>query len=128
MSVIDAGTFKEYGDQQTSVVIRHYTDGIKGGKLLNVDEFTDDVIKAGHPIIANSEGVYKPFPVTEGAFGTLPSGFSYVGINVTNADTSYPLVGIMTDGEVNDNAMPYDFSALKEAFKAAVPTIRFDHD
>lgn len=126
---MDIGTKAAFGFGNDPIVIRHYGDGIKGGKVLNVTDFTEDFVRAGHVIIKNTTtGEYKPMPVSSGAYASLPSGHAYVGVCVASQPTSEPFVGIMTDGEVNDVASPFPLDTIMSAFKAAVPTIRFDHD
>lgn len=130
MAAIDIGTEQVFKAGLDSVVIRHYGDGVKGGKVLDVSGFNEEFVQTGHIIIKDTAtDVYKPMPVANGAFGALPNGCEYVGICVTTQPKEEPIVGIMTDGEVNDEAMPFTMSAaIKAAFKSAVPTIRFDHD
>lgn len=130
MSAIDIGWKKEIISEKDSVVIRNYVDGIKGGKVLDVSGFTGDVIKTGHVIIKSNTDVYKPMPINNDgtAYGSLPANHTYVGVSMTTMPKTEPIVGIMTAGEINDTAAPYDFSTIASAFKTAVPTIRFDHD
>jgi hypothetical protein len=96
-----------------------------------MDGFNEDVLKTGHVIIKKGD-VYKPMPlnVAGDAYGTLPAEHVYAGVSMTTVDWKKdgPMVGIMTAGELNDKAAPYDFATIAAAFKTAVPTIRFDHD
>ena len=132
MSAIDIGWNKEILSGLDSIVIRNYVDGIKGGKVLDMTNFTPEVLKAGHVIIKSNTDVYKPMPLNNDgtAYGTLPQNHTYVGVSMTTVEWQKEgsAVGIMTAGELNDVAAPYDFSTIATAFKAAVPTIRFDHD
>lgn len=127
---IDLGVTAKYGTGHDSIVVRHYGDCIKGGKVLDVTGFTGE-IKAGHVIIMETATeTYKPMPVSNGAYASLPNGHEYKGILISTVLVSNPFASILTDGEVNDSAdvLPYDIAGIKAAFKAAVPTIRFDHD
>ena len=113
-----------------SVVIAHYVGGIAGGRTLDVSDFTEDIIKAGHIVIrSTTDGtVYKPMPVSGGSYGTLPTGFEYVGVVVNSVSKAQPVVGIMNSGEVNDAACPFEMpSAVRTAIKTAVPTLIFIH-
>ena len=113
-----------------SVVIAHYVGGIAGGRTLDVTDFTEEVIKAGHIVIRSTtdESVYKPLPVSGGAYAALPEGFEYVGVVVCSVSAKQPLVGIMNSGEVNDAASPFEVTAeIKAAMKEAVPTLIFIH-
>lgn len=125
----DIGMKEAFGFGNDPIVIRHYGDGIKGGKVLDMTGFKDEFIRAGHVIIKDTTtGVHKPMPVTDGAYASLPSGHEYVGVCVSSKAASEPFVGVMTDGEVNDVASPFPLDDIKQAFKSAVPTIRFSHD
>lgn len=129
MSVIDVGTFESFGFGTDPVVIRNYVAGIKGGKVLDVDGFTEEYIKAGHVIIKETATeTYKPMPVSGGAYASLPSGHEYVGVAYATKSANEPLVAIMYSGTVNDKASPYPLDGIKAALKAAVPTLVFNHD
>ena len=121
MEVISAG--------MDSVVIRHYVAGIIGGRTLDVTGYTEPVIKAGHVVIRDTNtDTYKPMPVSENSYSSLPSNHEYVGVVVCSKPTSEPLVGIMYDGEVNDVASPYPIDTIKDALKTALPKLSFMHD
>lgn len=132
MGVIELGYNREVISGPDSIIIRHYGDGIKGGKVLDMTGFTPEILKCGHVIIKNASDTYKPMPLNAEAtsYASLPAGHTYVGLAVHSCEWAKEgsLVGIITDGEVNDSVLPYDFSTIAAAFKAAVPTIRFDHD
>lgn len=132
MGAIDIGYQKEIISGPDSIIIRHYGDGIKGGKVLDMTGFTPEILKCGHVIIKNANDTYKPMPLNAAgnSYGTLPEGHKYVGLATTSIKWAKEgsLVGIITEGEVNDAALPYDFSTIADAFKSAVPTLRFDHD
>jgi len=132
MGATDIGYNKEIISGPDSIIIRNYVDGIKGGKVLDMTGFAQEILKCGHVIIKNANDTYKPMPLNaEGnSYGTLPANHVYVGIAIHSCEWAKEgsLVGIITAGEVNDAALPYDFSTIAAAFKAAVPTLRFDHD
>lgn len=117
-----------------SVVIRQYNSGITGGRTLDMTDFKEEVIKAGHLVIRtpdedNKEYIYKPMPVEDGAYKDLPEKHEYVGVVVCSKPSNEPLVGIMDDGRVNDKSMPYPFKeAMEKAVKAALPSLIFEHD
>lgn len=68
-------------------------------------------------------------PVSNGAFGTLTTGFEYAGILVRSVTKKDPRAAIQYDGEINDKAMPYPLTdTLKTALKAALPSLYFMHD
>lgn len=111
-------------------VIRSFIDTIKGGVVLDTEGYTLENIEAGQIIIRDTETqkVYKPMPVVDGAYDSLPQGYEYVGVNIHTVPTDEPLVSVLTIGEVNDKLVPYSIDSIKSAFKAAVPTINWAHD
>lgn len=117
-----------------AVVIRQFNGGITGGRTLDLTGF-DGPVKAGHLVIRvqDEDGVnytYKPMPVSGTAYGSLSANNEYCGVVVATKPADYPLVGIMDDGRVNDEAMPYQFAnaAQRAAVKAALPNLIFEHD
>lgn len=114
-----------------SIVIRHYVAGLVGGRALAVDGFAPDHIRAGHVVIRDKDSdTYKPMPLDSdgSAYGELPANHEYVGVVVATRPKSEPFVSIMYDGEVNDVAAPYSYDGIKDALRAAVPTLHFAHD
>lgn len=129
MSVVDLGTIESFGFDKDPIVIRNYVAGIKGGKVLDVDGFTPEFIKAGHVIIKETAtDTYKPMPVSGNAYGSLPDGHEYVGVAYATKAKSEPFVAIMYSGTVNDVASPYPIDSIKAALKTALPTLVFNHD
>lgn len=126
-----ANTNTEYAFGNDPVVIRKELDDIKGGVVLDTTGYTEDYIYAGHPVIRDTETglTYKPFPVSDGALGSLPEGYEYCGVVIRTKPTDEPFVSVLTIGEVNENTLKFPLTAaIKAAFKAAVPTIRWEHD
>ena len=112
-----------------SIVIRNYVAGIIGGCTLDMEGFADSVIKSGHIVIFNKEtNTYKPMPVVDGNYSTLPEGFEYAGVVICTQPANKPFVGVMYDGEVNDVASPYSIESIKAALKTALPKLTFMHD
>lgn len=129
MGKIDIGAQSAFGFDVDPIVIRHYEYGVQGGKVLNVDGYNEEFIRVGHVIIYDkTTKTYKPMPVKDGAYDSLPANHEYVGVCVATVPTKEPFAGIMTSGEVNDVASPYPVDAIKSAFLAAVPKINFAHD
>ena len=114
-----------FGDD--SIVIQKYISGIKGGRTLDVTGFAASVIKAGHVIIVK-DGVYAPMPVSGEAYAALPSGYTYAGGLYRSIPAAKPAASIMTNGEVNEEAVPYAMTAIATAFKTACPHIVFIKD
>ena len=118
-----------------SVVIRQYNGGITGGRTLDMTDFPDSAVKAGHLVIRvldedNVNYTYKPMPVNGTTYGTLPENHEYCGVVVASKPADQALVGIMDDGRVNDEAMPYQFAdaTQRAAVKSALPNLIFEHD
>lgn len=77
-----------------NIVIVDNFQSIRGGRTLDVEDFTPDVINAGHVIIKDeSTGEYKPMPlVSDGAIdglGAITGGSNYVDATYTKV----PLTG-----------------------------------
>ena len=126
-----ANTNTEFSFGNDPIVIRKELDDIKGGVVLDTTGYTEEFIYAGHPVIRDvATGLtYKPFPVASGALGTLPRGYEYCGVVIRTKPTAEPLVSVLTFGEVNEKALKFPLTAaIKTAFKAAVPTIRWEQD
>lgn len=115
-----------------SIVIRLNTFTLEGGRVLDVTGFAPDNIQAGHIVIReDATGVYKPNPVSGTAFDALPADHSYAGIVVASVDkvTQGGGVGVMTQGAVNIEAMPYTMTtAIEAAVKTALNQIYFTYD
>lgn len=113
------------------VVVPTNLGGIRGGRSLDLTGYpsTETCIKAGHVIIRDTvNNVYKPMPINDGAYASLPANHEYVGILVNTIPVSAPLAGIMNIGQVNEAAAPFAFTSIKSAFKAAVPSVVFVKD
>lgn len=89
-----------------SIVIVKALGDIPGGRTLDMTGFTS--IKGGH-IIIEVAGIYKPMPLNSGgtAYGSLPTGGNYVGVNRYSVTAADPRAAIVTVGQVNAAAMPY---------------------
>lgn len=112
-----------------SITIQKYISGLKGGRVLDIPEgFTPKNILAGHIVITDGNGKYMPMPVTGNAYASLPSGYTYCGVVYRSVSTNKPVVSIMTNGEVNSEALPYQLGSIATAFKTACPHIVFIKD
>lgn len=113
----------------SNVVVRKFIGGLEGGRTLDLHGYTPDVVKEGHVIIKLASGNYAPMPITaSNAYDSLPSGASYVGILYRSVTKENPSASILTNGEVNPNAVPYSMTAILSAFKSACPFIQFEND
>ncbi len=126
---IDVGTIEAFGFGLDPIVIRKYVAGIQGGKVLDVSDYSEEYVRAGHVIIHDTTAdTYKPLGVSEGAYVALPDGCEYAGVCTATKSVKCPFVGIMYSGEVNDVASPYAVDDIKEALKTALPTLVYLHD
>lgn len=108
-----------------SIVIQKFISGIKGGRVLDVADFSEDVIRAGHVIITDGNGVYKPMPVESGAYCGLPEGYKYAGVLYRSILKAKPSASIMTWGEVNAECVPFAMDTIKVQFALECPHISF---
>lgn len=117
-------------DGNDSIVIRRYLGGITGGRSLDMTNFPDKYIKGGHVVIyETATDTFKPMPVSNGVYSSLPTGCEYKGVVVRTKPADKAIVGIMNNGEVNDKALPYPLTdAMRNALKTAIPTLIFTHD
>ena len=123
------GEITDISTELDGVVIPSCIETKTGGVTLDVSSWTENSIQAGTPIIYNSTtGIYKPMPVTDDKFGTLPEGFEYFGILVATISKAMPFAGVMVRGTVNYAAMPYEATDILSALKTALPLIRFIND
>lgn len=129
MAVLDVTNQKKqivFGED--SIVIQKWISGVKGGRTLDTTGFNEKVIKAGHVIITDGKGVYKPMPISANNYEALPEGFNYAGVLYRSILAEKPGASIMTNGEVNIVAAPYPMDSILEAFKDACPQVVFIKD
>lgn len=111
-----------------SIVIKKYIAGVEGGRTLDMTGYADSILKAGHVIITDGKGVWKPMPVSGEAYAALPEGYKYAGVLYRTIQTSKPAAAIMTWGVVNEAIVPFAVDGIKEAFAKDVPQIQFTKD
>lgn len=125
-----ANEIEQFSNGLDPIVIRKVGSRIIGGRTLNVEDYTEKLIKAGHVIIQSKtdENEFKPMPVKDGAYDALPDGYKYAGVLVRTILKDMPLAAIQYDGEINDKACPYPVDSIKAAIKAELPSLYFMHD
>lgn len=114
-----------------TVAITLVLETIRGGVTLNVEDYKEDVIHSGTPILVNTAGdTYKPMPVVGDGTGydAIPAGYSYIGILIATIPTNRPEAGVLLRGGVNPKAAYYPTTTLVPALKAALPLITFKAD
>jgi hypothetical protein len=116
---------------EDSVIIQKWEGDIKGGRALNWDGVTDEILYAGRIIITDGKGTYKPLGIESNAYKALSteSGFSYAGIlyrSIPNGEAA----AIMTAGQVNTVAAKNANSSAEypSDFISAFPKIAFVTD
>lgn len=118
------------------VVVNNYTSK-RGGTSLDVTGFAPLNIRAGHVIIKDATGNFKPMPVTGSggstAYGTLPANHTYAGHAVNTVLTAKAMVGVMYHGEINDLVIDaangiYSIASIKTALKTALPQMMYTGD
>lgn len=121
-------TSAEVNDGLDSIVIVKDLGDVPGGRTLDVSGVAADVevIKSGHILIKEDKTkVVKPLGVTGGAYQSLPSGHSYLGVLKASVLKKDPRAAILTMGQVNAAASPYPVTA---AIKTGLPRIEFLYD
>jgi hypothetical protein len=117
-----------------NIVIVDIFQSVRGGRTLDVNGFTPEVIQAGHVVIRETATKeYKPMPVdltdpNNPTYATLPGGHEYAGILIASILTKRAFAGIMVRGTVNPAASPYPMTSILSAVKTALPLIDFRED
>lgn len=114
-----------------SVLIRRKGGRVIGGVVLDLSEWTGDVVKGGHVIIRKEEeGIvsYRPAPVSGDKFAALPEGWGYAGVLVRTVTRKDPRAAVQYDGEINDEAMPYSIADIRAKLRETFPSLYFMHD
>ena len=119
----------ELDTTKDGIVIVNALGDIPGGRTLDVSDVPAEttVLQAGHIIIAKTTDgvtVYKPMPTNSGstAYGSLPAGYSYVGVLKASIRVKDARAAIVTIGQVNAAASPYPVTT---AIKNALARIEF---
>lgn len=105
----------------SKVIVRDLAD-IPGGRSLDVNGWSEDVIRAGHIIIKTATGDFAPLGVTSNAYNSLDTGEEYAGVLKVSILKDKPLAAIMTMGEVNAAASPY---TVTSTIAEGLPQIKF---
>lgn len=110
------------------VVIPKFISGIVGGRTLDVSAVTETFVKAGHVIVTDGNGTYKPLGTSDGKYVSVPDSYTICGILYRTIPTATPMASIMTNGQLNSVAAPYPLTEIETAFKAALPLIELVKD
>lgn len=101
-----------------SIIFQECLTDIPGGRTLDVTNWEEDTIEAGHVIIKTSGGEYTPLGLTEGAYGSIPTGAEVIGLLKTTIEKNDAQAAIVTSGSVNEPALPYELTSnLKTKLK-----------
>lgn len=118
-------TSTEVNDGLDSIVIVNELTDIPGGRTLDVSGVAVgiEVIRSGHILILETKTkAVKPLATTNGAYQSLPSGHSYLGVLKASVLRKDPRAAILTAGQVNAAASPYP---VTEAIEKGLPRIEF---
>ena len=63
-----------------SIVVRKFQNGILGGVMLDFTGYPLNHILAGHCVITDGNGSYKPMPIKGETYDAMPEGYHYVGV------------------------------------------------
>lgn len=120
-----------------STVVSTVTITKPGNNYVVADSLTADASYIG----GTGSGFSVPVATigdTAGAFASLPSGHTYIGVAIHSNFTNRPLAGIMTHGVVNHSAFTnasaagkegyYSYTAILSAIRTAIPQIIFTAD
>lgn len=97
---------------------------LPGGRTLDVTEYTEDAIQAGHVIYKDAQGTHKPLPVQGIQYDRKEATETteYVGVVMNTTPTADARVSILTAGQVNCGAVPYP---ITKNIKNGLPRIEF---
>lgn len=96
-----------------SIIIQKYISGIKGGRSLDVpDDFPLEVIHAGHVIITDGNGNYKPMPIVAKTQTTGESSYTYTEVSGDSlyAEVASPTGNPSTSGYYEKSGSVYSLS------------------
>lgn len=120
---------KEATLQTDDIVVVKHLAGIPGGRTLDLTVYTNPKdgtasVRAGHLIVKNTTtGVFAPLSVTqEGKYAAVPATSELIGVLEYSVTKEDPRGAILTAGQVNGKALPYE---LPEDGKAKLPRIEF---
>lgn len=109
-------------DLDSKVIVVDLAD-IPGGRSLDVSEWEQDEIYAGHIIKYNpTTGEYAPLGVEGDQYKTLSGGEEYAGVLKCSVLKDKALAPILTVGQVNAAASPYP---VTKEIKEGLPQIKF---
>ncbi len=122
---------KDHGVIDTSndnIIIVACHETITGGRTLDVTGYDKSVIYAGHPVILDDDGEYKPLAITDTGLDETKADKA-VGVVIATVSTELPMVGIMPRGTVNEEAFKNSTGyTYPDATKAKLNLIRFTKD
>jgi len=121
----------EVSTENDTVVIQRMIEAIPGGKTLDVSNFDEDVINAGHVIIEETAtGIFKPLAISDGNYTSLPANHQYAGVLYVSVLKNKPFASIMVRGTMNDEASQKlnNMPAVPAAAKTKLVLIRFTQD
>ena len=131
MDPINIGSTSTVDTAADHVVIPVVLEDIPGGKSLDVTGITEEVLKAGRPIIEEtSSGDLKPLKIVDGSYESLPGGHTYKGVLIASVLTKKPFASVMLRGRMNNEAAinAHGLPTIPAGAKTALPLINFTKD
>lgn len=116
------GTIVVSGNKVVSATITTPGTGYKQGDSLSAAAANIGTSGSGFAVVVAA------VDNTPAAYGSLPSGHTYAGVNIATIKTDKPFAGIMLRGTVNVNASAVPLSSILSAVKSALPLIIFTSD
>lgn len=111
-----------------TIVIVDNFQSKRGGVTLDVTDFPNEAINAGHVIIKTTDNAtWKPMPLNAAGdtYEAIPADYEYAGILISSIPAVRPFAGVMLRGTVNEKAAPF---AYTDEMKAALNLIKFVED
>ncbi len=113
--MVDLVKHEKITQENDHLVITACFEELKGGVVLNVDNWKDEIIPAGHIVVAKKDttlGGYKEYKLARLEHDNLISsangeGFTPIGIVKATALKKKPFVSVMIRGSVNTNLLKY---------------------
>ena len=113
-----------------------HTEGwyTKAGSVYSATEHTEPQAATDYYVRSGSESAGTTVLVKDEngnqvyIYGSLPAGYAYAGVLYRSVKKSKPLAAIMTNGEVNSEALDIAIDNIKSAFQTACPHVVFIKD
>lgn len=112
------------------VVLIDNFQSIRGGRTLDVSNWTPKYIPEGHILLENTNTKeVVPNPIDgAGKLVVLPEDHAYYGVVVATVDKALAFAGVCVRGTLNYKAANYDMTDVITEVKSNLPLIYFTSD